>query len=140
VDGTAPTEVGEQFIWQMPQGGINKNENPLVAAYRELREETSVQSVELLAEHPRWLSYDLPEELLGIALKGRYRGQKQRWYAMRFLGDDSEIDLGSALGGKREFDRWRWRHIDELPERVVDFKRPMYLKIVTAFKDYARPE
>jgi putative (di)nucleoside polyphosphate hydrolase len=127
------------YIWQMPQGGIDAGEDPIVAAFRELKEETGIQSAELIAEYPRLLSYDLPDELMGIALKGRYRGQQQRWFAMRFLGDDSEIDLGTRGGKKAEFDRWRWRNVTELPADVVSFKRPMYHEIVRAFAPYTRP-
>ena len=99
-------------IWQMPQGGIEKFEPPRIAALRELREETGVTSVEIIGEHPDWLTYELPEALLGIALKGRYRGQRQKWFAMRFLGDDSEIDISARDGLKAEFESWRWAPIE----------------------------
>ncbi len=128
------------YIWQMPQGGIEANEDPLDTAFRELEEETSVRSAEVIAEIPGWLTYDLPEDLIGVALKGRYRGQKQRWYAMRFLGDDAEIDISPRNGRKAEFDRWRWRSADELAELAVSFKRPVYQQIVRTFAPYARPE
>lgn len=128
------------YFWQMPQGGIDQNEDPLDTAFRELEEETAVRTVEVIAEIPGWLSYDLPEELLGVALKGRYCGQKQRWYAMRFFGDDAEIDIATRKGRKAEFDRWSWRSIDELPELIVGFKRSMYEDIVRRFAPYARPE
>jgi putative (di)nucleoside polyphosphate hydrolase len=127
-------------VWQMPQGGISKNEDPLKAALRELEEETSVTSVDVLGEHPRWLTYDLPTDLLGIALKGRYRGQRQRWFAMRFWGDDSEIDIRPRGAGKAEFDRWSWRRIDELAALIVPFKRPVYEAVVTEFMRFARPQ
>lgn len=126
-------------IWQMPQGGLMKDEAPEDAAYRELQEETNVTSVDLIGEMPNWLTYDLPTELLGVALKGRYRGQRQKWFAMRFWGDDAEIDISARRGQKAEFDRWRWRAIDELPELIVDFKRPVYDAVVRAFRRYASP-
>jgi putative (di)nucleoside polyphosphate hydrolase len=127
-------------VWQMPQGGVLANEDPLDAAYRELEEETAVRSVELIAGLNRWLTYDLPPELLGMALKGRYRGQRQRWFAMRFYGDDSEIDIAGRAGRKAEFDRWKWRALDELPAIAVKFKRPVYEELARVFAPYARPE
>jgi putative (di)nucleoside polyphosphate hydrolase len=127
-------------IWQMPQGGIDRGEAPEHAAYRELEEETSVTSADIVAEHPGWLTYELPHELLGVALKGRYCGQRQRWFAMRFWGDDSEIDIRPRNGSKAEFDRWSWRPIDELPQLIVPFKRPVYEAVVTAFSRFARPD
>ena len=128
------------YIWQMPQGGINTGEDPLDAAYRELEEETGVLSAELIAETPGWLAYDLPEDLVGIALKGRYRGQVQRWFAMRFLGDDAEIDIGPRNGQKAEFDRWKWRAVDELPDLVVSFKRPIYEEVLRTFAGVLGPQ
>jgi putative (di)nucleoside polyphosphate hydrolase len=118
--------------WQMPQGGIDKGETPREAAVRELAEETSVTSADIVAEIPHWLTYDLPDELLGVALKGKYRGQRQRWFAMRFWGDDSEIDI-NPRNGKAEFDRWSWRDMAELPELIVSFKRPIYQTVVERF-------
>lgn len=129
-----PKWVGDKsaFIWQMPQGGIDKGEALRDAAYRELREETGITSAEIVAEIPQWLTYDLPEPLLGVALKGKYRGQRQRWFAMRFWGDDSEIDI-QPREGKAEFDRWRWRDMAELPDLIVSFKRPVYQTVVERF-------
>jgi putative (di)nucleoside polyphosphate hydrolase len=119
-------------IWQMPQGGLARGEEPVEAAYRELREETGVTSADVVAEIPQWLSYDLPEPLLGVALKGKYRGQRQRWFAMRFWGDDSEIDI-RPRDGKAEFDRWSWREMSELPGLIVPFKREIYQTVVDRF-------
>jgi putative (di)nucleoside polyphosphate hydrolase len=121
--------------WQMPQGGIDKGEEPYPAALRELFEETSIRSVELVAEAPGWIYYDLPDEALGIALKGKYRGQRQRWFAFRFLGDDSEIDVADPGDGTMpaEFDAWRWEALETLPDLIVPFKRDAYLQIVKAF-------
>jgi putative (di)nucleoside polyphosphate hydrolase len=121
------------YIWQMPQGGITTGESAEAAALRELEEETAVRSVEVLAQARSWLSYDLPNELLGIALKGRYRGQKQKWFAMRFTGQDSEIDISARLGHKAEFDDWRWAQPTELPRLAVPFKRQIYLDVVRTF-------
>jgi putative (di)nucleoside polyphosphate hydrolase len=132
------SENRASHIWQMPQGGIAKGESPREAALRELREETAIKSAVFLAEHPRWLTYDLPTELIGIALKGKYRGQCQRWFAMKFMGDDSEIDIGSRRGVKAEFDRWAWRRPDELAELVVPFKRKVYEAVISDFAQFWR--
>lgn len=123
--------------WQMPQGGIDAGEDPLSAARRELYEETSIKSVSLLAQAPDWIHYDLPDEVLGVALKGKYRGQRQRWFAFRFDGAESEIDLNtpSQPNCDPEFDDWRWEELSSLPDLIVPFKRPAYLKIVDAFQD-----
>jgi putative (di)nucleoside polyphosphate hydrolase len=131
---------GQPYIWQMPQGGLNAGEDPIEAAHRELEEETGIRNAELLAELNQWLTYDLPPELLGVALKGRYRGQRQRWFAMRFYGDDSEIDIGPRGGRKAEFDRWKWRSIEELPDVVIGFKRPIYEELVRVFTPFARSQ
>lgn len=127
------------YIWQMPQGGIGKSEEPRAAAVRELEEETGVRSVEILAELPGWLSYDLPPDLLGVALKGKYRGQQQKWFAMRMTGPDSDISIRAKRGQKAEFDQWRWASIDEVAAGIVAFKRPVYDKVVQEFRHLARP-
>jgi putative (di)nucleoside polyphosphate hydrolase len=123
--------------WQMPQGGIDKGEDPLRAALRELHEETSIAAVSLLAEAPEWIYYDLPDELLGKALKGKYRGQRQRWFAFAFTGDESEINVEAPVGGKfhAEFDMWRWERLSRTPSLIVPFKRDAYEKVVEAFAD-----
>jgi putative (di)nucleoside polyphosphate hydrolase len=123
--------------WQMPQGGIDKGEDARDAAKRELFEETSIRSVELIAEAPGWIYYDLPDEALGIALKGKYRGQRQRWFAYRFTGKDSEINVTAPGDGSMpaEFDRWRWEELDKLPGLVVPVKKQAYLEVMTAFQD-----
>jgi putative (di)nucleoside polyphosphate hydrolase len=122
--------------WQMPQGGIDPGEDPLAAALRELYEETSMTSVRLLAEAPEWIYYDLPDEAL-TAFKGRYRGQRQRWFAFLFHGDESEIEVTQPGGGKHkaEFDAWRWERLSRTPEIIVPFKRQAYQKVVEAFAD-----
>ena len=123
--------------WQMPQGGIDKGEAAAEAALRELFEETSIRSVELLAEAPHWIHYDLPDDMLGIALKGKYRGQRQRWFAYRFAGPEDEIDVLDPGDGSMpaEFDAWRWEELERLPELIVPFKREAYVQVVDAFRD-----
>ena len=124
--------------WQMPQGGIDKGEEPLAAAHRELFEETGMKSVSLLAEAPDWFRYDLPPELVGLAFKGRYRGQMQRWFAFRFEGDESEIAIDPPPGGHMaEFDAWEWKTMHDLPELIVPFKRKVYEEVVAAFAHLA---
>ncbi len=124
-------------IWQMPQGGIEKFEPPRMAAIRELREETGVTSVEVIAEHPEWLSYELPHDLKGIALKGRYAGQHQKWFAMRFLGDDSEITIAGTGVSKAEFETWRWAPLDLVPKLIVPYKRAVYDNVASTFQHLA---
>jgi len=120
-------------LWQMPQGGIDEGEEPLDAAFRELKEETGVTSVELVADIPEWLTYDLPVEAVGVALKGLFRGQRQRWYAMRYLGDDTDINIDPQLGEKPEFSEWKWVDMQSLPDMVVPFKREIYTRVVENF-------
>ncbi len=124
-------------IWQMPQGGINPREAPERAAVRELYEETGIRSAEIIGEIADWLTYELPENLLGVALKGRFRGQKQRWFAMRFTGLDREIDISGGKNHKREFDAWKWVDIERVPKLIVPFKRETYLTVVREFQHLA---
>ncbi|MBO0661654.1 RNA pyrophosphohydrolase [Jiella sp. MQZ9-1] len=127
--------TGADKLWQMPQGGIDPGEDPLAAAKRELYEETGMTTVSLLAEAPDWINYDLPADLVGIALKGKYRGQTQRWFAFRFEGEESEIAIDPPPGGNHaEFDRWDWKPMDELLDLIVPFKRPVYEAVVKAFR------
>jgi putative (di)nucleoside polyphosphate hydrolase len=130
-----PNAEGAPGGWQLPQGGIDANEDPAVAVFRELEEEIGTANAAILAEHPDWLRYDLPAHLIGVALKGRWRGQTQKWFALRFLGEDSEIDLGRDPDP--EFDAWRWAPLTELPGMAVDFKRPIYEVLARDFARFA---
>jgi len=125
--------------WQMPQGGIDEGEEPWPAALRELYEETNIRSVEKLGEIVDWLAYDIPREIVGRAWSGRYRGQKQKWFAARFTGQDGEIDIAHPAGGhKAEFIAWRWEPIANVPALVVPFKRDVYAKVAAEFARFAR--
>jgi putative (di)nucleoside polyphosphate hydrolase len=131
---------GSGSWWQMPQGGIDPGEDPSTASRRELLEETAIRSVRELAELPRWLTYDLPAELIGRAWGGRYRGQKQKWFAYRFTGEDSEISISPPPGLEAEFAEWRWIPIGDLLKLVVPFKRDVYREVLAAFAPLATPE
>ena len=129
-----PEHVAPGHEWQMPQGGIDPGEQPYAAALRELREETNVRSVELIAEAPDWYSYDLPQDVAKKAWRGGYRGQTQKWFALRFTGHESEIDIHDpGPGHKPEFDAWRWEDVSRLPELIIPFKRQVYEQVVAAF-------
>ncbi len=134
-----PEHVDEVHVWQMPQGGIDEGEDAWPAALRELYEETNVRSVEKLGEIVEWLTYDIPRDIVGQAWKGRYRGQKQKWFALRFTGNDSEIDIAHPGGGhhKPEFIAWRWEKVANLPRLIIPFKRPVYEEVVKAFAHLA---
>jgi putative (di)nucleoside polyphosphate hydrolase len=124
-------------MWQMPQGGIGQQEVPEDAVRRELEEETAVRNARIIGEVPGWLTYDLPDDLLGVALKGRYRGQTQRWFALRFEGTDDEINIAERNGLKAEFEAWRWVDIAEVPRQIAPFKREIYHTVVNAFAHLA---
>jgi putative (di)nucleoside polyphosphate hydrolase len=133
-----PEHVDDTYSWQMPQGGIDPGEEPLSAALRELHEETNVSTVSMLAEAPGWFAYDLPDDVAGKAWKGRYRGQTQKWFAFRFEGDESEIDIASPAGGvKPEFSAWRWERMEALPQLIIPFKRPVYERVCEIFRPFA---
>lgn len=120
-----------QPAWQMPQGGIDEGEDVIEAGLRELEEETGTRNVKILDVTEDWLSYGLPETLQGRIWGGNYCGQKQKWIAVRFLGADSEIDLEAH---KPEFSDWKWMELEALPGTIVDFKRPLYEKLVSRFR------
>ena len=130
-----PNAEGAPGGWQLPQGGIDRGEDPAVAIFRELEEEIGTAEAEILAEHPDWLRYDLPPDLLGKALGGKFRGQEQRWFALRFLGQDADIRLD--LDPHPEFDAWRWARLDELPGLAVGFKRAIYEALARDFARFA---
>ena len=133
-----PEHVDTTHVWQMPQGGIDEDEDPYAAALRELYEETSIRSVQKLGEIAEWLTYDLPGEVVKIAWSGKYRGQKQKWYALRFIGKDHEINIDEPGGHKPEFVEWKWVAIRELPDLVIPFKRQTYERVVKEFQRFAR--
>ena len=130
-----PNAEGAPGGWQLPQGGMDAGEDPAVAVFREMEEEIGTRNAEIIAEHPDWLSYDLPPHLLGKALGGKYRGQRQKWFALRFLGEDAEIRLD--LDPHPEFDAWRWVRLAELPSLAVSFKREIYDRIARDFARFA---
>jgi putative (di)nucleoside polyphosphate hydrolase len=125
---------GGLAAWQMPQGGIDPGETPRVAALRELQEEVGTDKAEILAESRNWLHYDLPAEIAGGIWRGRYRGQRQKWFVMRFLGEDRDIDLGATP--HPEFDAWEWVAPARLPDLIVPFKRQLYLDVLAEFRAY----
>jgi putative (di)nucleoside polyphosphate hydrolase len=122
--------------WQMPQGGIDLGETPATAALRELKEEVGTDKAEILSEMDDWLTYDLPAHLIGVAFRGRFRGQRQKWFALRFLGEDSDINLDAH---EPEFSAWKWLSIEALPRVIVPFKREIYAAVIAAFRDLVGP-
>jgi len=119
-------------FWQMPQGGVDKNEDYLAAAYRELEEETSIKNVDLVKELDGLISYELPKHLLGVIWKGKYRGQEQKWFVVRFLGNDSEININTS---HPEFCEWKWVELENITDLVVDFKLHVYEDVKKKVKE-----
>ena len=117
--------------WQMPQGGVDFNESLLQAMRRELLEETSIKNIEVLKEFDQWLEYELPENLVGKIWKGKYRGQKQKWFVVKFLGDESEININTK---NAEFMEWKWIDINLLPDLIVIFKKHVYEEVLVELK------
>lgn len=135
---SGPEHLDPTHVWQMPQGGIDENEDPYKAALRELYEETSIRSVQKLGEIAEWLTYDIPSRLASDAWGGKYRGQKQKWYALRFTGSEGEINIREPSGGHEpEFVEWRWVAMRELADLVVPFKRSIYERVVKEFSRFA---
>lgn len=128
-----PHDDPDLFVWQMPQGGIDKGEEPEEAAFRELEEETGITSATIIRPAKQWFSYEIPSKLRGKALKGKYRGQIQQWFAMRFEGHEDEVDINEKLDQKAEFDQWRWEKAHELPGLIVPFKRKVYEQVISEF-------
>ena len=126
----------DEDAWQMPQGGIDDGESPAEAALRELKEEVGTDKAEIVRELDDWFAYELPAHLVGVALHGKYRGQKQKWFALRFTGSDRDIDLKTH---EPEFATWRWASMEELPALIVPFKRDTYKKVIAAFRDLGMP-
>lgn len=135
-----PEHVDEVHVWQMPQGGIDEGEDAYPAALRELYEETSIKSVEKIGEIKDWLIYDIPRDIVGQAWKGKYRGQKQKWFALRFTGEESEINIAQPGGGEHEpeFVEWRWEKVENLPGLIIPFKRDVYERVVSEFSPLAK--
>ena len=132
-----PNAEGAPGGWQLPQGGIDADEDPATAVFREMEEEIGTARATIMGEHDEWLTYDLPPELLGKALGGRFRGQRQRWFALRFTGEDADIRLD--LDPDPEFDAWRWAPLAELPGLAVGFKAPIYATLARSFARFAVP-
>jgi putative (di)nucleoside polyphosphate hydrolase len=132
-----PNAEGAAGGWQLPQGGMDEGEDPRRAVLRELAEEIGTDKAEILAEHPEWLTYDLPEHLVGKALGGKWRGQRQRWFALRFTGQDEDIRLDADE--HPEFDAWAWMPLAEIPRLIVPFKRPIYEVLAREFARFAAP-
>jgi putative (di)nucleoside polyphosphate hydrolase len=120
--------------WQMPQGGIDKGETPRQAALRELQEEVGTDKAEILGEMEDWVTYDLPAHLIGVAFHGKYKGQRQKWFALRFTGEDRDIDLASH---EPEFSAFQWVSLENLPALIVAFKRDTYRSVIAALGKYA---
>ena len=125
--------IDNQKAWQMPQGGVDENEDCLSAARRELYEETGIQSIRVIEKSKEKYTYDFPEYLLGKIWEGKYKGQKQRWFLIKFLGPDSEINLNQKCA---EFNEWKWVDIDELSKLIVPFKKELYLSVIKEFQSF----
>lgn len=123
--------IDNQKAWQMPQGGIDNDEDHVSAAKRELYEETGIRSIRIICQSKKEFVYDLPDQLVGKIWKGRYKGQRQIWFLIKFLGPQSEVNLNQ---GNPEFIEWKWVDIDELPNIIVPFKKKLYLSVINEFR------
>ncbi|QEE11499.1 RNA pyrophosphohydrolase [Bartonella krasnovii] len=131
----AHADIDGSHRWQLPQGGIDEDEKPLEAAYRELYEETGIRSVKLIKEAQNWFHYDFPQELVACTLSNKYRGQTQKWFAFQFIGELSEIVINPPPdGNKAEFDQWKWIDLEALPSIAVPFKKHVYMRVVSEFR------
>jgi len=130
-----PTDPG---VWQFPQGGIDEGETPETALFRELAEEIGTNAIQIIARHPEWLSYDLPPHLIGRALGGRFRGQTQAWFVVRFTGNDVDINLNAHLPA--EFEDWSWIDLDAIQTYNLGFKRDLYTRLARDFETAITPE
>jgi len=133
----ADMPAGMEHVWQMPQGGIDAGEDPKTAILRELEEEIGTANADILAEHPDWLTYDLPPHLVGQVFGGRYRGQRQKWFALKFNGADADINLKAHT--HPEFEAWRWAPLQDLPDLAVAFKRNIYAQLARDFARFGAP-
>ena len=133
-----PPDEADISGWQFPQGGIDGDEDPRRAVLRELREEIGTDCVQVIGEHPEWLTYDFPPAVRPGGAKAAHRGQRQRWFALRFLGEDADVNLHTDR--HPEFNAWRWVTLDSVPSTVVAWKRPVYDKLVGYFLRYANPQ
>jgi putative (di)nucleoside polyphosphate hydrolase len=138
LEDDGPEVIGPGFEWQMPQGGIDEGEDAETAAFRELEEETGVTRARTLDAHPDWLTYDFPPYSGPPHRLAAFRGQRQRWYAMRFEGEDAEIDVSRASpGAPPEFSEWRWERLETAVDLVVPFKRAIYAEVARRFGRFA---
>ncbi len=128
-----PHDDPNALIWQMPQGGIDEGETPEQAAIRELEEETGVTKASIIRQSSEWYTYELPRHLMGKALKGKFRGQTQKWFAMKFEGTEKDVNIKGTAHQKAEFDKWKWELSAKLPELIIPFKRKVYQQVIKEF-------
>ncbi|MDI2090647.1 RNA pyrophosphohydrolase [Commensalibacter oyaizuii] len=130
-------DLAHEDIWSFPQGGVDHGETPETAIKRELLEEIGTDQIEIIDEYPQWLSYDFPTHIINNSFKGQYRGQTQKWFAIRFVGKDSDINLDKGI--EKEFDTWKWIDISELATIKTGYKHNMYMQVAKYFEKYTQP-